>query len=89
MKPSIVFYVSPSAACAAHQCDAPVVAIKAFERGFYPIYSRLQPCELNDGKFSNEECEAAIIGSMFGWNVPGAKAAVKAIERIEEELARA
>ena len=86
---SVVFYATPSAACVQHQCDAPVIAIKAFERGFYPIYTKAQPCELNNERFSMEEIDAAIFGSMFGWNVPGAAAAVKAVERIEEEDARA
>lgn len=85
---AVIFYATPSAACVQHQCDAPVIAIKAFERGFYPIYTKKQPCDLNGDKFSMEEVEAAIIGSMFGWSVPGAVAAVKAVERIEEQIAR-
>lgn len=84
----IIFYALSKQACVAHQTNAPVIAIKAFERGFYPIYTRATPDDLNNGKFSNEEIESAILGSMSGWNCPGAKLAVKAIERIEEAEAR-
>jgi hypothetical protein len=80
---NIIFYTAPEAACVQHQCDAPVIAVKAFERGFCPIYTRLTPEELNHGKFSEKEIDAALLGSMFGWNVPGAKLAVAAVERIE------
>lgn len=83
----IIFYATPQAACVTH-CGAPVVAIRAFERGYHPIYTKAQPSDLNGGKFTLEEVEAAIIGSMFGWNCPGAKPAVIAIERIEELEAR-
>jgi hypothetical protein len=83
----IIFYATAKAACVTH-CDAPVIAIRAFERGYHPIYTKAQPKDLNGNKFTMEEVEAAIIGSMFGWNCPGAKAAVLAIERLEEAEAR-
>lgn len=82
----IVFFVAASQACVHHNTDAPVIAIKAFERGYYPVYTKAQPDDLNHHKFSSEELEAAIIGSMFGWHVPGARQAIDAIEREEKNI---
>lgn len=60
------FYVTPQQACVEHNTDAPVIAIKGFERGFYPIYTRATAADLNHGKYSEEVLDAAIIGSAFG-----------------------
>ncbi len=56
--------------------DAPVVAIVVGEVGYFPIYTMKTADELNCGKLPDDVAEAAIAGSMFGWDCPGAAAAV-------------
>jgi hypothetical protein len=81
-------FVAPRDAFVTHQTDAPVVAIKPFERGYYPIYTLATPDDLNRGRgITREIMEAAVVGSMSGWNVPGAKAAVTWAEAREKEEA--
>jgi hypothetical protein len=50
----------------------PVIAVKRGESGYYPIYTHLTADELNKGKVTPPQREAMLIGSMFGWDVPGA-----------------
>jgi hypothetical protein len=83
------FYVSPKQACVEHNTEAPVIAIKAFERGYYPIFTRATPEQLNRGKYSEEVLEAAVIGSICGWNVPGARPAAEYAEAAERAEATA
>lgn len=59
-----------------HLTDATVVAVCYGEAGFYPIYTRMAVDELNPEDVTPEIVESAVIGSMFGWNVPGAALAV-------------
>lgn len=80
-----VFFVTPQAAFVSHNTDAQVVAIKSFERGYYPIYTRATPEDLNHGKWSPEVLESAIQASMFGWDTPAARPAIKAIEKLEAD----
>lgn len=68
-----------------HQTDAPVAAVKAWERGFYPIYTKATPETLNAPRgWTPEVLEAAHLGSLCGWNCPGARAAVDAVLAIEK-----
>lgn len=88
---SLIFFVTAKQACVEHNTDAPVVAVKFGERGYYPIYTKLTAEELNASRaqYTPEELESAVIGSMFGWTVPGARAARAAFEKREEQAARA
>jgi hypothetical protein len=81
----IAFYYDVKGSCVEHTTDAPVFAVKAFERGYYPIYTRASAETLNHG-VSAEVLESALIASLAGWNVPGARSArafVEAAERRE------
>lgn len=77
-----VIYIDPTKAFGSSggiTTDAPVVGLKLWETGFYPIYTRLTADELNElnrGPLSQEVIDAAIVGSLVGWSVPGAEAAV-------------
>lgn len=54
--------------------DAPqVICVKRGERGYYPIYTPLSADELNKrAGVTREQAEAMHIGSVVGWDVPGA-----------------
>lgn len=52
--------------------DANVVAIKRGESGYYPIYVKGPAAALNDRSVTPAQIEAMHIGSMCGWEVPGA-----------------
>ena len=54
---------------------APLIAIKFYESGYFPIYSNASADDLNGGPIDPEVIQSAVIGSMFGWDVPGAKTA--------------
>jgi hypothetical protein len=87
---NIFFYDVPGS-CVAHSCAAPVFAVKAFERGYYPIQTARSAAELNGGKWTPAQLDAALCGSMAGWDVPGARDAVEAVEAVqhlEEAAAR-
>lgn len=82
-----VFFLTAAAACVAHNTDAPIVAVKYRERGFYPIYTQATPEQLNarDG-WTAEEIESAHRASMFGWDCKGAQVAREAVEKREAPL---
>jgi hypothetical protein len=70
----VVFFAPASAAFV--EGSAPVIAVVYGASGYYPLYTALTPDELNEKTGATpEEIEAAIVGSMFGWDVPGAKLA--------------
>lgn len=51
----------------------PVLAVRRGALGFYPIYSRLSADELNRRRgVTRAQAEAMLVGSCFGWDVPGA-----------------
>ena len=79
-----IFYMPAADAFVNHQTDAPVIAITAFERGFNPIYTQASADDLNHGRYTPEVLEAALIGSMFGWRVPGARPAVAYLDAQEQ-----
>jgi len=79
-----IFYATPDTACVSHATDAPVVAIKFQERGYYPIYTRRTADELNATPgWTADEITSAVAASMFGWNCPAARAAIDAVARRE------
>jgi hypothetical protein len=63
------------------------VCITAYGRGYYPIYANSTPERLNPPDMTTEVLEAAHIGSMFGWDVPGAEPALTYIKAKEARLA--
>lgn len=82
----IVFYYNTKGSCVEHTCTAPIYAVKAFERGYYPIHSRAT-AEILNGDIPKNVLEAAEIASHFGWDCPGAKDAVKFIQQVEKSAA--
>lgn len=56
-----------------------IIAIKIGEPGFYTVEARAGKNAdwLNTPDITPEIVESAIAGSMFGWNVPAAQAAVR------------
>lgn len=53
--------------------DNKVIIIKRGESGYYPIETTRTAEELNSViGVTKEQVEAMSVGSMFGWNVPGA-----------------
>lgn len=61
----------------AHVTDAPVIAVVLGERGYNPIDTPLTAGVLNDCVVPPHVAEAALAGSMFGWDVPAARDAVR------------
>lgn len=86
MTNDIIFYFTAKEANVEHQTDAPIIVVKAWERGFYPIYTKLTPEDLNRG-LSTDILEAALIASAFGWHVPAAKLASEYVLEKEKEIA--
>jgi hypothetical protein len=82
-----VLHVTPQQAHVEHQTTAPVIGLKLGERGFYPIHTPLDVEYLNGEAVSPEVIESAVIGSMFGWDVPGAIPALQGFERDGATLA--
>lgn len=82
----IVFYFNTKGSCVEHTCNAPVFAVKSFERGYWPIQTPATAEQLN-GDIPAKVLESAEIGSHFGWDCPGAKDAVEYIQQIEKEAA--
>ena len=64
-------------AAKAHVRDAAYIGVQLGERGYRPIHSGLTLDDLNNGAVPHAVAEAAIAGSMFGWDVPAARAAVR------------
>ncbi len=53
--------------------EPPVLAIRRFESGYSPIYTRASAADLNAGRgVTPEQAKCMLVGSMFGWDVPGA-----------------
>lgn len=51
----------------------PVIAVKRGEPGFHPIHTKLSADELNEAAgVTAAQREAMHMGSMMGWDVPGA-----------------
>ena len=70
-----IFFCTPHEAGADTQ--APVVAIKVGEMGYFPLErANAEPAELNPPGTTPEIIQSAIAGSIFGWHVPAAQLAV-------------
>ena len=66
-----------------------MIAIKVGEQGYFPIYTKLSMRDLNDGRdIPASVIESAVAGSMFGWDVPAAHAALDHLhmQHLEEKL---
>ena len=86
MKKQIVF-LNAKDAHVSHSTDAPVIAVEYMERGYYPIYTQSTAEILNRDKgITPEVLEAALVGSMFGWTVPGARPAVDYFKAQEQAV---
>lgn len=60
--------------------EAPVIAIKIGEPGYYPIFGKYSAASLNSSDVTPSIVESAVAGSMFGWDCPAAKAALQYAE---------
>lgn len=67
--------------------DSPIVAFIYGEAGYYPIYTALKAEALNDKDISIEILESAEMGSMIGWDKPGAAIAKQYADNKLSELA--
>lgn len=76
MTERVIAFVANTIHCQGPYGEPPVLAVAYNEPGYSPIYTPLTAARLNerDG-ISDEVAEAFLAGSMFGWTVPGAKAA--------------
>lgn len=55
--------------------EAPVIAFKKGENGYYPVFTDFTAAELNAGQtpqVTKAQAEAMYMGSLFGWDVPAA-----------------
>ena len=66
------FFIEAVRACVETQTDAPIIAVKADQGGFYPVYTRAKAARLNPADMTPEILDSAVAGSMFGWHVPAA-----------------
>lgn len=81
---SVTFFYDTAGSVVAHQIAAPVFAVQSFERGFYPVFTRLTAAELNAKRApSADVLESALAASMFGWNAPIARKAREFVEAYE------
>lgn len=71
---NFIFYLPTS--CAMHNTTAPVIAVELFMSGYYPIFTSATPDQLNHGALPEDVADAALAGSMFGWDTPAAQAAM-------------
>jgi hypothetical protein len=69
----VTFYFDTKEALPTGQTDAPVIAIRPFESGFHPIYTRSPAAELNKPDMTEEILESALSASIAAsWNAPAA-----------------
>ena len=69
----VTFYFDTKEALPTGQTDAPVIAIRPFESGFHPIYTRSPAAELNEPDVTAEVLESALSASIAAsWNAPAA-----------------
>ena len=69
-----VIYATPDQ-CFVNPEPFKLCAIVQGETGYYPIYSRCKPEQLNPAGLTQEIIDSAISASMFGWNAPCAELA--------------
>jgi hypothetical protein len=67
------------------ETQAPVIALKLGEIGYWPIFTRASVLDLNNGELSEDLIDSAIAGSMWGWDERNSLA-TKAREYLEERL---
>jgi len=61
--------------------DGKTVIVEYGMPGYYDVQTRLTPEEFNAAKgITPEIAEAFLVGSMFGWDVPGAHLARKYVQ---------
>lgn len=63
-----IFFFDTKGSAVAHTIDAPVFAVKAWKRGYYPIHTPRNAAELNNG-IPAHVLEAALIGSAFAMTI--------------------
>lgn len=83
---NIVFYYDTKGSCVEHSITAPLFAVKAFERGYYPITVGCTAKDLNK-EIPDNVLESAQMASCFGWHTPAAKDAVKYVQELEKKIA--
>lgn len=67
----LVFMETPESV--KHATKAPMICVEYNVPGYWPIWSSATADELNEGR--NTVVATVLIGSMFGWDCPGAKGA--------------
>lgn len=74
-------------ACLDHSTAAPVIMVEVGTPGYWPIWSDVDPARINPEGITLAHQAAALVGSMFGWCVPGADPA-KALVGLIDDSAR-
>jgi hypothetical protein len=57
-----------------------VIAVELGVPGYFPVHTGMTADDLNGFALSGDVARSAVMGSMFGWHVPGARAAVDFFE---------
>lgn len=72
-----MFYGLPDIAYASRPSDGHVIMIKRGESNYYPVITKRSADEMNRlVGVTKAQAQAMFIGSLFGWDVPGANPAV-------------
>jgi len=71
------FFIDNDKNRAISNTSAPVIAVILNDDGYWPIQTMATASQLNPTDMTAEVLDAALAGSMFGWNVPAARAAVE------------
>lgn len=69
------FYLPASVVAPGANC--PVIAVKVGEVGYYPVFALVDFETLNGCEIPDDVLESALAGSMFGWDVEAAEAAIE------------
>ena len=71
--PEVAYVKNTGAGRICYDTEAPVIAVKRGEYGYHPIHTTATADELNERRGVTPAMrEAMLVGSMFGWHVPGA-----------------
>ena len=66
-----IIFLNPDKAY--HETNAPVIAVKVNEVGWWPIHTLSSVDSLNGGPLPPGVAQSALDASMFGWHCPAAE----------------
>jgi hypothetical protein len=68
------------------ETDAPTIAVKLGEKGYWPVYHPSHE-ELNERYASEAVLRSAVQASMFGWDAPIAREAIEWLAEADDASA--